>query len=71
VDEKGEFGSYPVNPNGSIDHIAGICDSSGRILGLMPHPERHIQSTQGPHWTRGTSETGGLKLFAKAVNYFC
>ena len=72
VDEKGNFGGYPVNPNGSVDHIAGICDPSGRILGLMPHPERHIQSTQGPHWTRpGVSEVGGSQIFTRAINYFC
>jgi phosphoribosylformylglycinamidine synthase len=72
VDAQGNFGGFPINPNGSTDHIAGICDKSGHILGLMPHPERHIQTTQGPHWTRSDkTESGGMKLFAKAVNYFC
>jgi len=45
VDENGNFGDYPINPNGSNDHIAGLCDSTGRILGLMPHPERNIHKT--------------------------
>jgi phosphoribosylformylglycinamidine synthase len=72
VDENGQPGSFPVNPNGSVDDIAGICDPTGRIFGLMPHPERHIMPTQGPHWTRlgGKSETGGMKIFTKAVKYF-
>ena len=39
VDEKGALGNYPHNPNGSVESIAGICDKSGRILGMMPHPE--------------------------------
>ncbi len=39
VDETGSFGGWPVNPNGSTDHIAGLTDPTGRILGLMPHPE--------------------------------
>ena len=43
---------YPENPNGSVDHIAGICDVTGRVLGLMPHPERHFHFTQHPFWTR-------------------
>ncbi len=50
-DEHGQAGSYPINPNGAIEHIAGICDETGRILGLMPHPERHIQPNQHPRWT--------------------
>ena len=61
------------NPNGSIADIAGLCDPSGRVLGLMPHPERHIFSTQHPHWTRNrptTDEGAGLKLFRNAVEYF-
>ena len=43
---------YPLNPNGSQADIAGICDASGRVLGLMPHPERHIDPTHHPQWTR-------------------
>ena len=60
------------NPNGSMADVAGVCDPSGRVLGLMPHPERHIDPTQHPRWTRG--EAGpigdGLKMFQNAVAYF-
>jgi len=52
VDKDGNEGPYPVNPNGSMDSIAGLIDSTGRVLGLMPHPERHIRHTQHPRWTR-------------------
>jgi phosphoribosylformylglycinamidine synthase I len=45
-------GRYPYNPNGSLYDIAGICDPSGRILGLMPHPERAYYGWQLPDWTR-------------------
>ncbi len=63
---------YPWNPNGSIADIAGICDPSGRILGLMPHPERHIDPTQHPRWTRAglAREGDGLPLFRNAVRFF-
>lgn len=71
VDEKGRPGGYPVNPNGSSDHIAGICDQTGRIFGLMPHPERHIDYTQHPRWTRQkpSKEGDGLAIFRNGVNY--
>jgi len=52
VDENGNEGGYPINPNGSIGSIAGLTDSTGRVLGLMPHPERHVRHTQHPRWTR-------------------
>lgn len=63
---------FPDNPNGSQADVAGVCDSSGRVLGLMPHPERHITRTQHPRWTRPeTTRTGdGLKMFENAVAYF-
>jgi phosphoribosylformylglycinamidine synthase len=63
---------YPDNPNGSVDHVAGICDPSGRILGLMPHPERHVEGWQHPRWTReGAKEEGdGFQVFRNAVKYF-
>jgi len=62
---------YPASPNGSIDNIAGICDETGRILGMMPHPERHCLPTQHPRWTReGLKEQGeGLRIFERAVAY--
>ena len=63
---------YPDNPNGSVADVAGVCDTTGRVLGLMPHPERHIDPTQHPRWTRG--EAGhvgdGLRVFTNAVEYF-
>jgi len=60
------------NPNGSMLDVAGCRDTTGRVLGLMPHPERHIDQTHHPRWTRGEgSETGdGLAVFRGAVRYF-
>ena len=71
VDKDGREGSYPVNPNGSIDSIAGLTDTTGRILGLMPHPERHIRVTQHPHWSRlkGKQDGDGMTIFANAIKY--
>ncbi len=62
---------FPDNPNGSADAIAGICDVTGRVLGLMPHPERFIDSMQHPFWTRlhGHAAPDGLQLFENAVKY--
>jgi phosphoribosylformylglycinamidine synthase subunit PurQ / glutaminase len=60
------------NPNGSQDNIAGLTDYTGRVFGLMPHPERHILATHHPRWTRqGLKKEGdGLAIFRNAVNYF-
>src|SRR5262249_43407244 len=71
-DAEGKFGPFPINPNGSQGDVAGICDATGRVLGLMPHPERHVLPTQHPRWTReGLKEEGdGLKLFRNAVELF-
>lgn len=71
-DGDGNPGTFPVNPNGSSGHVAGVCDISGHVLGLMPHPERHVLPTQHPQWTRlGLAGEGeGLKLFRNAVEYF-
>ena len=62
---------YTDNPNGSIDDIAGICDTTGRILGMMPHPERHVLGTQHPRWTReGLKERGdGFRIFKNGIDY--
>lgn len=70
-DEKGEFSGYPHNPNGSIDNIAGICDETGRILGLMPHPERHIEFSAHPRWTGAKQKMAGdgLGIFKNGVEY--
>ena len=71
VDAQGRPGDYPVNPNGSADHIAGICDPTGRVLGLMPHPERHTEGSMHPRWTReGLQDEGdGLALFRNAARF--
>jgi phosphoribosylformylglycinamidine synthase subunit PurQ / glutaminase len=63
---------YPANPNGAMGDVAGICDATGRVLGLMPHPERFIDHTQHPKWTRRpTHDVGeGLRVFQNAVRYF-
>lgn len=63
---------YPINPNGSQGDVAGVCDPTGRVLGLMPHPERHVLPTQHPQWTRhGLAPEGeGLRLFRNAVEFF-
>jgi len=60
------------NPNGSVADIAGICDVSGRIFGLMPHPERYLEWTNHPFWTRldisaQTGEAPGAMMFRAAV----
>lgn len=76
---KGSDGaSHPVNqrwepnPNGAVEDIAGLSDPSGRVLGLMPHPERFLFATQHPHWTRLNLEGdgAGLKIFQNGVDYF-
>lgn len=71
VDEKGKIAPYPFNPNGSIESIAGICDTTGRVLGMMPHPERHILGIQHPRWTReGLKRFGdGLEIFKNGIDY--
>ena len=75
-------GAFPANPNGSIMDIAGICDPSGRIFGLMPHPEAFNQWTNHPDWTRQKEmvkrglapspddTTPGIQMFKNAVDYF-
>lgn len=64
--------AHPSNPNGSSDDIVGICDVSGRVFGLMPHPERYLEWNRHPFWTRlepGTrrGDTPGLRMFKNAV----
>jgi phosphoribosylformylglycinamidine synthase len=62
-------GAYPINPNGSMGDIAGVCNPRGNVLGLMPHPEDHIAAYQHPRWTRGASGRLGLSLFENGVHY--
>lgn len=74
-------GVFPWNPNGSLQDIAGICDPTGRIFGLMPHPEAYNHPTNHPDWTRRlrrvpaaerealcTGEGAGIRLFKNAVD---
>ncbi len=74
-------GSFPENPNGSLKDIAGICDSTGRVFGIMPHPEAFNHWTNHPDWTRlkehyrrrgepYPQEGFGIKIFRNAVEYF-
>jgi phosphoribosylformylglycinamidine synthase len=80
VDKDGKEGDYPINPNGSTGSIAGLTDTTGRVLGLMPHPERHVRFTQHPHWSRlrvqgtrdeeqGTRDGDGMAMFVNAVKF--
>jgi phosphoribosylformylglycinamidine synthase len=62
------------NPNGSVGDVMGICDASGLVLGLMPHPERFLRWTQHPTWTRLSQEDRkgdplGLQMFKNAVKH--
>ena len=73
--------TFPFNPNGSLFDIAGICDPTGRIFGLMPHPEAYNHPTNHPDWTRQkeklkrqgkifeTGSTMGLQIFQNAVTF--
>lgn len=82
ADGRPAQGAYPANPNGSCMDIAGICDPTGRIFGLMPHPEAYNHWTNHPTWTRqkelikrGAAKppagvTPGVQLFKNAVDYF-
>jgi len=71
ADDKGKSASYPWNPNASVNHIAGICNKKGTILGLMPHPERYLHRYNHPRWTReNLPESGfGLLMFKNAIGY--
>ncbi|MEE4358057.1 MAG: phosphoribosylformylglycinamidine synthase subunit PurQ [Desulfococcaceae bacterium] len=69
-------GAFPANPNGSLYDIAGICDPTGRVFGLMPHPEAYNHVCNHPDWTRQKAkgevpegETPGIKMFRNAVEY--
>ena len=69
---RGPTMDYPLNPNGAQNAIAGVCDESGRIFGLMPHPEAYVHRTHHPRWTRETNlpeEGMGLWLYQNAVRF--
>lgn len=72
ADDSPANGTAPDNPNGSVDDIAGVCDASGLVFGLMPHPERYIEPFQHPAWTRQRPlpPVGrGLQVFQSAVKH--
>jgi phosphoribosylformylglycinamidine synthase len=65
-------GEFPHNPNGSVDDIAGVCDASGLVFGLMPHPERYVEALQHPAWTSQSPrprQGAGLQVFCNAVRH--
>ncbi len=70
-DSEGRFAGYPHNPNGSVENIAGICDATGRVFGMMPHPEAFQHRTNHPAWTREElpEEGAGMAIFRNAVEY--
>jgi phosphoribosylformylglycinamidine synthase I len=72
TDNTGDIrAAYPHNPNGSVNNIAGICDATGRIFALMPHPERFIRWTQHPRWTKQPWRDygDGFRVFLNAVEW--
>ena len=67
---------FPANPNGSLNSIAGICDPTGRVFGLMPHPEAFLSPFNAPDWTARKAcgealpaEGDGVAFFRNAVDY--
>lgn len=71
VDQNGNpTQHYPENPNGSLNAIAGICDPTGRIFGMMPHPEKFVDSTQYPNWRREKiTKPHGAFLFEEMIQF--
>lgn len=72
ADYRSPVMEYPLNPNGSVAAIAGVCDETGRLFGLMPHPEAYLHRTHHPRWTREPElpeEGMGLFLYNNAVEY--
>jgi phosphoribosylformylglycinamidine synthase subunit PurQ / glutaminase len=70
-DTNGPTMEYPFNPNGSALAIAGLCDTTGRVFGLMPHPECFVHRTNHPRWTREVlpEEGAGLAIFKNAARF--
>lgn len=63
-------GEEAYNPNGSVDDIAGLCDPTGRVFALMPHPERYVRVTHHPQWTRRDDlQPDGRVIFRRAAEY--
>ncbi len=69
VDSNGKYADYPWNPNGSMYNIAGMCNSIGNVLGLMPHPERAFFKYQHPEYLRSGGDDPGRRIFKSVVNY--
>jgi phosphoribosylformylglycinamidine synthase len=69
VDANGGPAQYPLNPNGSVLNIAGLCNEAGNVMGLMPHPEDHIFNWQHPRQHRGEGGQLGLRLFENGIKY--
>jgi len=71
ADYTGATMEFPANPNGSTEAIASLCDPTGRLMGLMPHPEAYVHYTQHPRWTRENlpEEGEGLALYKNAAEY--
>ncbi len=69
ISPEGGKAIYPWNPNGSLEDIAGICDETGRVFGLMPHPEAFNHYTNHPRWRREKIRESGMKIFENAVKY--
>lgn len=71
ADGKKPVMDYPANPNGSVDAIAGICNETGRLFGMMPHPEAYLHRTNHPRWTREDlpDEGKGVAIFRNAVDF--
>jgi phosphoribosylformylglycinamidine synthase len=61
---------FPANPNGSVGAVAGMCDATGQVFGLMPHPERNILPWHHPRWTRSSQRSpgDGLAIFRGAID---
>jgi phosphoribosylformylglycinamidine synthase len=74
VNPEGEYAGYPWNPNGSISNLAGICNNTGNVFGMMPHPERSFNSFQLSNWTRtglGNGFGDGRAVFESVLDYVC
>lgn len=71
IHPEGKEAVYPYNPNGSVHDIAGLTDPTGKVFGLMPHPEAYIYDELHPRWTEGIREKHtGLDIFKNGIIYF-